>query len=67
MDRVVSRQQQQGAPFFRFGLAIRLGREPVECFRTRVEPLCLGQRVQLHGEVGASERDSSSRARWRPG
>ena len=67
VDRVVSRQQQQGAPFFRFGLAISLGRQPVECFRTRVEPLCLGQRVQLHGEVGASERDSSSRARWRPG
>ena len=55
---VVARQKQQAAPLARLGLPRLIAGPPVQQLRLGVQPVALGDRVQLGGQVGPRERDA---------
>ncbi len=66
VQRVVAREEQEGAPLLCFGFARGLRRQPVQRLCARVQALRLRQRVELRSQVGARQGNASPRAGRRP-
>ena len=59
---IVAQQEQQGAALLRLRLAARVCRLVIQERRPDVQPLRLGQGIELHGEIGAGEYHARPRA-----
>ena len=55
---VIAEQEQQTAALLRLGFAARVSSLVIQVRRPDVQPLRLGEGVELHGEIGAGERDA---------
>src|SRR6185295_8266778 len=55
---LLAREQQLALPLARLRFAALIARLPVQRRRSGVQPVGLGESVQLHRQVGARERDA---------
>ena len=55
---ILASQEQQAAPLARLGLARLIAGAPVQHLRLAVQPVALGDGVQLGGQVGSREGDA---------